>query len=117
MTPRDLNRFIQAMRRELRIKYPVRVNLYAGHDVPGGYDGSQRFKRRRHHIETAAHPSRPLLDIIAHELCHARVDELHGFRAPHHGKEFQKLACEAIDAATRLGYIVTTDIYLESIDL
>jgi hypothetical protein len=113
---RQLITFIQAMRRELRIKHPVRCYVYAGTDTPDGFDGSHRFNRRTHKIEAARSPSRGLHTIIAHEMCHARVDELHGFRVAHHGKEFQALAQIALDAAVRLGYPVTTEIYLEGID-
>jgi len=108
--------FIRDMKQALRIKYPVRVNLYVGTDTPDGFDGSHRFKRRKHHIEAAAYPSRPLLDIVAHELCHAATDERHGFRVAYHGEEFQAIVKEALDAAARLGYKVTSDIYIKEID-
>jgi predicted SprT family Zn-dependent metalloprotease len=57
-----------------------------------------------------------LLDIVAHELCHAAAVERHGFRVAWHGEEFQAIAKEALDAAARLGYKVTSDIYIEGLD-
>jgi hypothetical protein len=105
------------MKQALRIKYPVRVNLFIGTEVPGGYDGSHRFKRGLHIIEAALHPSRPVLDIVAHELCHAAVNERHGFRVAWHGVEFQALTQEALSAAARLGYTVTSEIFIKELDV
>lgn len=109
-----LEKYLAHMRRELRIKYPVRVDLYAGDETPDGYDGAYRFNRRKHRIDLAAQPSRGLLAILTHELCHAAVTERHGFRVETHGKEFQKIAQEAIDKAAALGYIMV--IFQEELD-
>ena len=116
MTQNDLALFIRAMRRELRIKYCVRVNLFNGECVPGGFDGWHRFNRRKHTIALASSPSRAVLDVLAHELCHAAVTERHGFKAAWHGEQFQKITREAIDAAARLGYKVSSEIFLPELD-
>lgn len=109
--------FLDACLQALDLALPVSLDIREGLDLQGygPVDGWCISWPDRHEIVVDASPSRGLHSTIAHELCHAYVQEQWG-DIVWHGKKFRKVANWLQAHLEEMGYYFDMDIFLDHAD-
>lgn len=80
------------------------------------WDAKYQEETRRHIVTVSPTGSRCRLSLIAHELVHAKVVEMHPDAADHGGK-FRKIAKQLQKQLAEIGWELKDKIYIEGVDL
>lgn len=84
-------------------------------EVINDWDASYQELPRRHVVEISPTGSRCRLSLIAHELVHAKIVEMHP-DAPDHGSKFRKTAKRLQKQLEAIGWVFKDKIYLKGVD-
>jgi hypothetical protein len=101
--------------RDMGLSRPVRLVILRTSETPQGYCGLYESRKRFHKITLARFNPRGFKSVLAHELIHALIRELHPHTKKDHGIVFQYYCMIAEDKLKSIQ--LENPLYIHGVDV